>query len=353
MGRYPFPSFPDGWFFVCHASALAGSRIFSRQFMGEEIIAHRDQSGRVRVFDAHCPHLGAHLGRTGAVEAGQIKCRFHGLAFDGSGRCVRTPAGSPSRPIALRAWPSIERNGFIFAYHEKNRSKAASSPSWTIPELADGDYGDLTTRSLRVRSHPQEMSENTVDLTHFGEVHGFREIRVIEPLRWKGPHLTCAYHIQVGNPVLEACGLALRVEFRLAKWGLGYSLAEIEWPELGLSARQHVFATPLDGEWVELNLALATRCSRTPSLAGAPKRALRPLAPLLSATGARILTRLASSVFMWQFQREIRKDMVFWESKRYLTHPALDASDGPIGEFRRYCRQFYPRLPQLLEASPS
>jgi hypothetical protein len=56
---------------------------------------------------------------------------------------------------------------------------------------------------------------------------------------------------------------------------------------------------------------------------------------------------------MWQFRREIKKDMVFWESKRYLAHPALDASDGPIGEFRRYCRQFYPRLPQLAEAAPS
>jgi phenylpropionate dioxygenase-like ring-hydroxylating dioxygenase large terminal subunit len=346
MGRYPFTSFPDGWFFVCHASVLAGNEIFSRQFLGEEIIAHRDQSGRARVFDAHCPHLGAHLGHTGVLEAGQIKCRFHGLAFDGGGRCVRTPAGSPSRPIALRAWPTIERDGFVFAYHGKN----AGGPSWTIPELPVDEYGGLTTSSLRVRSHPQEMSENTVDLTHFGQVHGFREIRAVEPLRWAGPHLTCAYHMRVANSLLGACGLALRVEFRLSKWGLGYSLAEIEWPELGLSARQYVFATPLDGEWVELNLALSMR---KPGVARARSRALRPAGALLSVMGGRVLRRLASSLFMWQFQREIRKDMVFWESKRYLTHPALDASDGPIGEFRRYCRQFYPRLPQLAEASPS
>lgn len=339
MGRYPFPCFPDGWFFVCHASALAGSKIFSRQFLGEEIIAHRDETGVARVFDAHCPHLGAHLGRTGDVEGGQIKCRFHGLAFEGSGRCVRTPAGAPSRPIALRAWPCIERNGFVFAYHDKNRSKNLGNPTWTIPELPAAGFGDLSTSSLRIRSHPQEMGENTVDLTHFGAVHGFHDVRVVEPLRWSGPNLTCAYHMRVANALLQACGLALRVEFRLSKWGLGYSLAEIEWPQLGMSARQYVFATPLDGESVELNLALAIRKQTRDSR--------------LALSGARILNRLTRSVFMGQFRREIEKDRIFWESKRYLAHPALDASDGPIGEFRRYCRQFYPRLPQLAEASPS
>jgi hypothetical protein len=178
------------------------------------------------------------------------------------------------------------------------------------------------------------MAENTVDLTHFGEVHGFRDIRVVEPLHWTGPHLTCAYRMRVESPLLTVFGLTLGVEFRLHKWGLGYSLAEIEWPELGLSARQYVFPTPLDGESVELNLALAMSSAR-----GSPH--------------ARLATKLARKLFMWQFQREVKKDIVFWETKRYLTHPALDASDGPIGEFRRYCRQFYPRLPQLAHASVS
>jgi phenylpropionate dioxygenase-like ring-hydroxylating dioxygenase large terminal subunit len=333
--RYPFTPFPDGWFFVCHASALAGDRMFSRTFLGEEIIAHRDRDGVARVFDAHCPHLGAHLGHTGSVEQGEIKCRFHGLAFDGGGRCVRTSRGSPSRPIALRAWQTIERNGFVFAHH----SKSSCAPTWSIPELPLDGFGEVSRSTLRVRSHPQEMAENTVDMTHFGEVHGFRDIHAVEPLHWSGPHLTCAYRVRVESPLLNVFGLTLRVDFRLHKWGLGYSLAEIDWPQLGLSARQYVFPTPLDGEWVELNLAM---CMRT-----------RAASSELAARPARLVTTLARNLFMWQFQREVKKDIVFWETKRYLSHPALDASDGPIGEFRRYCRQFYPRLPQVAHASAS
>jgi hypothetical protein len=146
--------------------------------------------------------------------------------------------------------------------------------------------------------------------------------------------MTCAYRMRASTPLLAALGFALRVEFRLHKWGLGYSLAEIQWPEIGLSARQFVLATPLDGEWVELNLALSTRqAARTSSR--------------LSAARARVIASAARCMLAFQFQREVHKDKAFWETKRYLSRPALDASDGPIGEFRRYCRQFYPRLPQV------
>jgi phenylpropionate dioxygenase-like ring-hydroxylating dioxygenase large terminal subunit len=343
MRRYPFTSFPEGWFFVCHAAELAGDKLFSRKYQGEEIIAYRDAMGVARVFDAHCPHLGAHLGHTGKVRAGELKCQFHGFGFDPNGRCVRTARGTPTRPITLRTWPSLESNGFVFAYHAGavfgSRADPRAStpvPTWRIPELSDDGYGKIHAHSLRVRSHPQEMAENTVDLAHFGEVHGFRELEVIEPMRWQGPHMTCAYRMRVSTPWLDAFGFALRVEFRLHKWGLGYSLAEIQWPDIGLSARQFVFATPLDGEWVELNLAVCTRqAARSDSLVSTARRQL--------------VANLARRILVFQFQRELQKDMAFWETKRYLARPALDASDGPIGEFRRYCRQFYPRLPQLPE----
>jgi phenylpropionate dioxygenase-like ring-hydroxylating dioxygenase large terminal subunit len=329
MGRYPFTPYPEGWFFVCYADALAGDRLFSRQFHGEEIIAFRDSAGVVRVFDAHCPHLGAHLGRTGKVQAGELKCQFHGFGFDPSGRCVRTGRGAPSRPITLRAWHVAESNGFVFAYKPGTRPE----PTWRIPDLTADAFSAFHTHTLRVRSHPQEMSENTVDLSHFGAVHGFRELSVLEPMRWQGPHMTCAYRMRVPNRLLDALDLSVQVEFRLHKWGLGYSLAEIRWPELGLSARQFVLPTPLDGEWVELNLALAIRSDADASG--------------LAKLRGRLFADLAARLLAFQFQREVHKDIAFWETKRYLARPALDASDGPIGEFRRYCRQFYPRLPQV------
>jgi nitrite reductase/ring-hydroxylating ferredoxin subunit len=320
--RYPFTPFPEGWFFVCHARELTRDKLYSRQFHGQDIVAYRDAQGRVCVLDAYCPHLGAHLGKTGRLEGGALRCQFHGLRFDAQGHCLRR--GAP----ALRAYPVLERNGFVFAYH----SSTGAAPAWSIPELADAGHGPLASCKLLVRSHPQEMSENSVDVAHFAEVHGFQELEMLEPMHWQGPYLTCLYRLRVPSRLLERCGAPLRLEFRLHKWGLGYSLAELHWPAFGLSARQFVFPTPLDGELVELNLALSVGSARRSAL----------------------LARIARQVMMRQFRSELEKDRRFWESKRYLARPGLDPHDGPIQDYRRYCRQFYPSaLPQLRGVSGS
>lgn len=330
--RYPFTPYPEGWFFVCHAHELREGELLSRQFHGQELVAYRDAQGQARIFDAFCPHLGAHLGKTGELRPDGLMCRFHGFQFDCEGHCVRTGAGAPSRPSSLRAYRSCERNGFVFAYHALTHAL----PVWSIPALDDAGFNRPALRRLRVRSHPQEMAENGIDMAHFAAVHDFRDLELLEPMRWQGSRLTCAYRLRVPSRWLERCGVALQVEFRLQKWGLGYSLAELSWPALGLSARQFVFPTPLDGEWVELNIAVSV------------KRGDPEASGLLRFT---LLEDAARELLVRQFERELRKDIAFWESKRYLARPAIDASDGPIGEFRRFCKQFYPA--PLSQVTPS
>ncbi|UCF48982.1 MAG: Rieske 2Fe-2S domain-containing protein [Myxococcales bacterium] len=55
---------------------------------GEELIARTDTTGDVRVFDAYCPHQGAHLGHGGRLDDDCLRCPFHGFYFDTQGRCV-------------------------------------------------------------------------------------------------------------------------------------------------------------------------------------------------------------------------------------------------------------------------
>ncbi len=43
-------------------------------------------------------------------------------------------------------------------------------------------------------------------------------------------------------------------------------------------------------------------------------------------------------------KREVLQDVVIWDRKRYQPTPRLCRADGPIGKYRRYCRQFYPEL---------
>lgn len=54
----------------------------------EELIARRNASGELQVFDAFCPHQGAHLGHGGRLENDCLRCPFHGFYYDAEGRCI-------------------------------------------------------------------------------------------------------------------------------------------------------------------------------------------------------------------------------------------------------------------------
>ena len=54
--------------------------------------------------------------------------------------------------------------------------------------------------------------------------------------------------------------------------------------------------------------------------------------------------KLMNHILLSQQKREVLQDVAIWERKRYQTLPRLCRADGPIGKYRRYCRQFYPEL---------
>lgn len=54
----------------------------------EELVAKTNAGGELRVFDAFCPHQGAHLGHGGSLDDGCLRCPFHGFHFDPEGRCI-------------------------------------------------------------------------------------------------------------------------------------------------------------------------------------------------------------------------------------------------------------------------
>ena len=69
-------------------------------------------------------------------------------------------------------------------------------------------------------------------------------------------------------------------------------------------------------------------------------------APLRTASsvkqvGVPPIAHLVRSAATWGLNREVGQDAPIWETKRYVEKPILAEGDGPIGEYRRYCKQFY------------
>jgi len=99
---------------------LAGNRpIKPVRLFGENLVIFKDDRGRYGLIGRHCPHRGTDLA-FGRLEAGGLRCAFHGWLFDVAGQCLETPA-EPNESnlcanIKQKAYPVIERSGILFAY---------------------------------------------------------------------------------------------------------------------------------------------------------------------------------------------------------------------------------------------
>ena len=309
--KFRFPGMPLGWYVVATSGEVRAGQVVPVKYFGEELVLYRTESGEARLVGAYCPHMGAHLG-TGRVLGESLQCPFHGFEFGGDGRCVRTSYGKAvPRKAKLGTWPIREHNGYIFAwYHPEGRQA-----EWEIPVLPGPAEGWTTfrTRKIAVNSHPQETSENSVDVGHFMYLHGFGDAWYEGDLDIQGHLLKGAYGIQymIGK-------LPLLAKFRVEVHGLGYSLVRVNLPRVGAEVNLLVLSSPVDND----NVILRTSAS-------------------MKYWGPRPVTLLVREFASMGLNKEVGQDAPIWEAKRYLEKPILAEGDGPIAEYRRYCKQFY------------
>src|SRR4051812_21785720 len=191
--RFPFQPFPAGWYAMCFSHELPVRGVRSRRFAGREVVLFRGESRSVGMLDAHCPHMGAHLGVGGRVIGDVLRCPMHGFQFDAGGRCLTTGYGTrPPPKCAAHTHQVIERNGIVLAYlpQRAELEGAAATPgmtvqaAWEPPQQDMRGFGPMRTHVFAgVATHPQETTENSVDLGHLGVVHGYEGVQVINPLQ--------------------------------------------------------------------------------------------------------------------------------------------------------------------------
>jgi nitrite reductase/ring-hydroxylating ferredoxin subunit len=331
--RYPWDVFPSGWYAVADSVSLPPGAVLSRRVFGHEVVAFRTGAGAVGVLDAFCPHMGAHMGKGGRLEGEALRCPFHAFRFDVTGACLGTPYPGGAAPPAARArsWPATERNGVVLAWHDS----VGGTPDWEVPELDIEGFGPLFRRTFVIKGHPQETTENGVDLGHLGIVHGYRDVEVLEPLRIDGPRLRVSYGASRDAATFGRGG-TMRAEFTIQVHGLGCSIVDARVPALGLRSRHYVHATPIDGDRIEMRAAMRLG------------RLARPgqVSPLLALVPRGLAEALVARATFHGFLHDLRQDFDIWEHKRYVDPPALAPGDGPVGRYRQWARQFYTPAPQ-------
>lgn len=318
--RSPLTPYPRGWYMVSLSSELPVGAVRPLRYFDREIVAFRTEDGKAHVVDAHCPHLGAHLGHGGTVEGGCLRCPFHGWLYDGeSGQCARIPyAGKVPPGARLRTWHVHEVSGLIMVYYHEQEEP----PTWTIPDLLRPEQGEWTewreTR-WRVRARLQDVAENDLDSAHLPVLHGFSNGVNSSRVTTEGPRLNVHMVVDLNLDTFGLPGTA-QAPIDTVKYGLsyGYIRQTVDLGPLQVSSRTLGNTTPIDDEYLDMRLLHSIR-----------------------KTGNEAMDAMIEQNYYHTFKTAVDQDIVVWENKVYLTRPLLCEGDGPIATFRKWSRQFY------------
>jgi phenylpropionate dioxygenase-like ring-hydroxylating dioxygenase large terminal subunit len=308
-GRSGLP-IPNGWFAVAVGDEIAPGQVAVRHYFGQDLVVFRSESGVAAVLDPHCPHLGAHLGHGGRVEGERIRCPFHGWAFDLEGTCREIPYAKRIPPGArTKRWPVQERYGFVFVWRDAD----GGEPWFDLPEVPEATSPDWSTHQRyewTIRAHGQELGENGVDPAHFRFVHGTLNVPVMEA-KEDGPYRTAHQPVEMRTPRGDVSGA---IEARSA--GMGFSATRFT----GIcETLELATATPIDAATTHVRYAFTQ-----PRVAGQDPK---------GGVAAAIIRDIV---------KQTNEDVPIWENKIHRERPVLCDGDGPIAEYRRWCRQFYP-----------
>lgn len=163
MRRYWVPAL------MSHEIAMPDGPQVRVQLLGEKLLAFRNSDGKPCLIDEFCSHRGVSL-YFGRNEENGIRCAYHGVKFDGNGKCVDVPSSPQAcARMHIKSYPCIERGGLVWTYMgPADKQPAPPELEWcTLPESHV-----FVSKRLQYSNYLQAM-EGGIDTAHVSYVHSF------------------------------------------------------------------------------------------------------------------------------------------------------------------------------------
>lgn len=303
--------YPNGWFKFAFSRELKKEKILSVKRFGNEYVMYRQKDGKINVFDAFCPHLGAHLGVEGKIIEDNIRCPFHGWIFNNEGTLTEVP-GTKTCPAKsnLVKHEVLEFDGAIYVWFHKEGKR----PFYNLDELIPHDPKKylgpkFVKRNLKIHIH--ETIDNLVDRAHLTVIHQtMKKASTYEVIEMDEHRLNLRFNI-----VLNILGKLKDSAFNTIICGIGHARVRVK---SLLEFDVVSVPTPIDKENTAFDLMVFFKKTRFP-----------------------LINWLLMKYIHFEVIRDTEMEMKIIEGKKFLDTPHLSLADGPIAKVRKWSLRFY------------
>jgi vanillate O-demethylase monooxygenase subunit len=157
------------WYVAAWDHELIDGKLLARTLLDKPIVLYKGDGGKAVALDDRCCHRGAKLSE-GRLEGDCVRCMYHGLKFDATGKCVQIPGQDNIPPkLGVRSYPVLERDHLVWIWMG---DPAQADPSMIL----DCRY----MRDAGWRGHPGYLHydanyllivDNLSDFAHLAFVH--------------------------------------------------------------------------------------------------------------------------------------------------------------------------------------
>ena len=157
------------WYVAAWDHELIDGNRLARAILESPILLYRGESGKVVALDDRCCHRAAPLSM-GRIEGDDIRCMYHGMKFDPSGKCIQIPGQEVIPPkLGVRSYPVVERDNLIWIWMG-DVEKADPAMIVNYPPLSDPAWRGLPGY-MHYKANWLLIVDNLSDFAHLAFVH--------------------------------------------------------------------------------------------------------------------------------------------------------------------------------------
>ncbi len=159
----------NAWYVAAWDHEVTSKEPLARTVAGQPLALWRTAEGRPSALADACWHRLAPLSM-GKILGNELQCPYHGLRYNGAGRCTAMPAQKTINPSAtVPSFPVVERHRFLWVW----LGEPDLADPETVPDMHQMDSpewaGDGET--IAALCNYQLVLDNLMDLTHEEFVH--------------------------------------------------------------------------------------------------------------------------------------------------------------------------------------